>query len=98
MTDGVLVSLELATFLILIRPYSTEGRLLEYFTADSNPKAIRAGIPDKILSGSVIYDFQNGVSGFASVTDVTSVYSGYSQAVKLPAYTLVNAGDQIRHW
>ena len=58
----------------------------------SNPKAIRAGIPDKILSASVIYDFQNGLSGFASVTDVSSVYSGYSQAVKLPAYTLVNAG------
>ena len=26
------------------------------------------------------------------MTDVSSVYSGYSQAVKLPAYTLVNAG------
>ena len=62
------------------------------YAADSNPKAIRAGIPDTILSASVIYDFQNGVSGFASLTDVASVYSGYSQAVKLPAYTLVNAG------
>ena len=62
------------------------------WAADSNPKAIRAGIPDKIISASVIYDFQNGVSGFASLTDVASVYSGYSQAVKLPAYTLVNAG------
>ena len=62
------------------------------YAADSNPKAIRAGIPDTILSASVIYDFQNGVSGFASLTDVASVYSGYSQAVKLPAYTLINAG------
>ena len=62
------------------------------FTAESNPKAIRAGIPDRILSASAIYNLQNGVSGFVSVTDVTSVYSGFSQAVKLPAYTLVNAG------
>ncbi len=62
------------------------------WAAESNPKAIRAGIPDRIMSASVIYDFQNGVSGFASVTDVASVYSGYSQAVKLPAYTLINAG------
>ena len=62
------------------------------YTAESNPKAIRAGIPDRILSGSILYDFSENISGFASVTDVTSVYSGYSQAVKLPAYTLVNAG------
>ena len=62
------------------------------FTSESNPKAIRAGIPDRILSASAIYNLQNGVSGFVSVTDVTSVYSGFSQAVKLPAYTLVNAG------
>ena len=61
-------------------------------TSEANPRAIRAGIPDKILSASAIYDLQNGVSGFVSVTDVASVYSGFSQAVKLPAYTLVNAG------
>jgi iron complex outermembrane receptor protein len=70
------------------------------WAADSNPKAIRAGIPDTIMSASVIYDFQSGISGFASVTDVASVYSGYSQAVKLPAYTLVNAGIKfdIGNW
>ena len=52
------------------------------------------------MSASVIYDFQSGISGFASVTDVASVYSGYSQAVKLPAYTLVNAGIKfdIGNW
>ena len=61
-------------------------------TSESNPNAIRAGIPDQILAASAIYDLQNGVSGFVSVTDVSSVYSGFSQAVELPAYTLVNAG------
>ena len=61
-------------------------------TSEANPNAIRAGIPDQIIAASAIYDLQNGVSGFVSVTDVSSVYSGFSQAVKLPAYTLVNAG------
>ena len=37
---------------------------------------------------------------FASVADVASVYSGFSRKVKLPAYTLVNAGAQFggRRW
>lgn len=61
-------------------------------SAEVNPKAIRAGIPDRILALSAIYEFGNGTQAFASVTDVTEVYSGYSQAVELPAYTLVNAG------
>ena len=61
-------------------------------TSEANPNAIRAGIPDQIIAASAIYDLQNGVSGFVSITDVASVYSGFSQAVKLPAYTLVNAG------
>ena len=64
----------------------------DVLTSEANPNAIRAGIPDQIISASAIYDLQNGVSGFVSVTDVSSVYSGFSQAVKLPAYTLVNAG------
>ncbi len=57
-----------------------------------NPGAVRAGIPDRIIAASAVYDFNNGLQAFASVSDVTDVYSGYSQAVKLPAYTLVNAG------
>jgi iron complex outermembrane receptor protein len=64
----------------------------DVLTSEANPNAIRAGIPDQIIAASAIYDLQNGVSGFVSVTDVSSVYSGFSQAVKLPAYTLVNAG------
>ena len=37
---------------------------------------------------------------FASVADVASVYSGFSRRVKLPPYTLVNAGLQYdgRRW
>ena len=60
----------------------------------NNPEARRAGIPENILSLSAIYDVGNGWKVFGSVTDVDSVYSGFSQAVELPAYTLVNAGLQ----
>jgi len=37
---------------------------------------------------------------FASVADVASVYSGFSRKVRLPAYTLVNAGLRFdgRRW
>ena len=63
-----------------------------FVTLTGNPKARRAGVPENILSFSAIYDFQNGLQLFGSLTDVDSVYSGFSQRVKLPAYTLVNAG------
>lgn len=75
-----------------IDPTLFYGGTANGFHRTSNPRALRAGIPDQILSASVIYDFQNGVQGFASITDVESTFSGYSQAVELPAYTLVNAG------
>lgn len=63
-----------------------------FVTLTGNPRARRAGVPENILSFSAIYDFQNGLQLFGSLTDVDSVYSGFSQTVKLPAYTLVNAG------
>ncbi len=61
-------------------------------TLETNPKALRAGVPENIISVSGIYRFDNGLQLFGSVIDVDSVYSAFSQAVKLPAYTLVNAG------
>ncbi len=63
-----------------------------FVTLTGNPKARRAGVPENIVSLSGIYDFQNGLQVFGSLIDVDSVYSGFSQTVKLPAYTLVNAG------
>ncbi|WP_299267042.1 TonB-dependent receptor plug domain-containing protein [uncultured Psychrosphaera sp.] len=58
----------------------------------NNPEGLKAGIPQNIYSFTASYDFQNGFSANASVIDVDSTYSGYSQAVLLPSYTLVNAG------
>ena len=54
--------------------------------------AIKQGIPENIFSATATYDFANGLAINASVVDVDSTFSGFSKAVKLPAYTLVNAG------
>lgn len=54
--------------------------------------ARRAGMPEDIYSITGTYDFGNGWAVNGSVIDVDSVYSGVSNAVELPAYTLVNLG------
>ena len=61
---------------------------------------LKQGIPENIYSATATYDFENGFAVNASVIDVDSTYSGFSQSVKLPAYTLVNAGVtfQTEHW
>jgi len=53
-------------------------------------KARRAGIPTNTVSATATYSFDNGLAFAASATAVDSVFSGQSQAVKLPSYTLVN--------
>ena len=52
--------------------------------------AKRAGIPENLWSITGTYSFDNGISLSGSVTDVEEVFSGQSQAVKLPGYTLVD--------
>ena len=52
----------------------------------------KAGMPEDIISLTATYDFQNGFAANASVVNAASTYSGFSQAVELPSYTLVNAG------
>ncbi|MEL7022971.1 MAG: TonB-dependent receptor plug domain-containing protein [Pseudomonadota bacterium] len=54
--------------------------------------ARRAGMPENIYSFTGTYAFENGVAINASVVNVDSVFSGFSQAVELPSYTLVNLG------
>ena len=57
--------------------------------------ARRAGMPRNIASLTATYDFGNGVTLSASAVDVDAVYSGFSNSVRLPAYTLINAGIAI---
>ena len=71
------------------------GTVGGFVTLATNPKALRTGVPENIISLSAIYNFHNGLQLFASVIDVDSAYSGFSRSVKLPAYTLVNAGAKV---
>lgn len=50
----------------------------------------RAGMPENIFSAYGTYLFDNGLTLSASVTDVESAPSGFSNSVMLPAYTLLN--------
>lgn len=52
--------------------------------------AKRAGIPENLWSITGTYSFDNGIAISGSVTDVEEVFSGQSQAVRLPGYTLVD--------
>ena len=58
----------------------------------SNPDAQKAGIPENIYTLTATYDFQNGYAASLSVVDAEETTSGFSGSVKLPGYTLVNAG------
>lgn len=57
-----------------------------------NPKSLRAGVPENIISLTGTYAFDNGWAINGSVIDVDEAFSGYSQRVLLPSYTLVNLG------
>ena len=61
-------------------------------TAYSNAGAIKAGIPENTYGLTATYDFLNGYAASISVVNADEVASGFSGAVTLPSYTLVNAG------
>ncbi len=52
----------------------------------------RAGIPENMYSATATYSFDFGLALSGSLVHVDSVYSGQSQAVKLPSYTTVDLG------
>jgi iron complex outermembrane receptor protein len=60
-----------------------------------NDGARKAGIPENIVSMNFMFGFDPWVKGLSStigLSHVDSVWSGFSKQVKLPSYTLVNAG------
>ena len=61
-------------------------------TAYGNATAIKAGIPENTYGLTATYDFLNGYAASVSVVNADEVASGFSGAVTLPSYTLVNAG------
>ncbi|MYL27937.1 TonB-dependent receptor plug domain-containing protein [Halomonas sp. 22501_18_FS] len=62
----------------------------------SESDARKAGVPEHVYSVTGAYQFGNGFGMTTSVQHVDSVYSGFSKSVRLPAYTLVNAGVNYR--
>ena len=68
------------------------GGTLGGFVSNIASDSKRAGMPENIMSFTGTYDFGNGWAVNGSVIDVDSVDSGFSGAVELPAYTLVNLG------
>ena len=75
------------------------GTVGGFITLVSNPDAVRAGVPKHVAAATALYE-RGKWHTFASVADVASVYSGFSQRVRLPAYTIVNAGLRFdgRRW
>ena len=77
---------------------------LTFVGTGNNSGARKAGIPEDIGSINFIYSFSEGfLKGLTStlgVTHVSSTYSGFSQAVELPEYTLLNLGlnYETKHW
>lgn len=59
---------------------------------NSKEQALKAGIPENMYSLTGAYKFDSGVRLTASVIHADETYSGFARAVKLPSYTLLNAG------
>lgn len=68
------------------------GTLAGLPEAPNKAAARRAGTPKNVYTFTGTYAFNNGLAINASVVSVDSVNSGFTQAVELPAYTLVNIG------
>ena len=79
--------------------------------APNDAAAEKAGIPKNVYSVYGIFSLDdvvagwmngalNGITGSVGVTHVDSAWSGFSKVVKLPAYTLLNAGFHYEnvHW
>lgn len=56
----------------------------------------RAGIPEDLYSATATYSFDNGLALAGSISRVPAVFSGQSQVVKLPAYTLVDLSASFK--
>lgn len=67
------------------------GQLFGLLPITTKDQARRAGIPKDLFSATATYSFDNGLALAGSFTHVPSVFSGQSQVVRLPAYTLVDA-------
>jgi len=69
------------------------GYVMQGLTPVSSEEAAKkSGIPENMMSITGAYNFGDGYSITASAVHADSTYSGFSKAIKLPSYTLFNAG------
>ncbi|WP_323813099.1 TonB-dependent siderophore receptor [Cellvibrio sp. NN19] len=69
------------------------GYVMKGLTLVNNEEdATKSGIPENMVSITGAYNFGDGYSITASAVHADSTYSGFSKAIKLPSYTLFNAG------
>lgn len=66
------------------------GQPIGLVPINSKSDSKRAGIPENMYSATATYAFDFGLALSGSLVHVDSVYSGQSQAVKLPSYTTVD--------
>ena len=66
------------------------GQPIGLVPINSKSDSRRAGIPTNLLSATATYAFDNGIALSASGVKVDSVFSGQSQAVRLPGYTKID--------
>lgn len=66
------------------------GQPIGLVPINSKSDSRRAGIPTNLFSATATYAFDNGIALSASGVKVDSVFSGQSQAVRLPGYTKID--------
>ncbi len=76
------------------------GSVIGIPAAPNRDDARRAGIPENIYTMTGTYSWDNGWQVYGSVVAVDSVFSGFSRAVELPSYVLINfgVGYQTDQW
>ncbi|WP_082453948.1 TonB-dependent siderophore receptor [Sphingomonas sp. Leaf62] len=72
------------------------GQPIGLVPINSRSDARRAGIPANLYSATATYGFDNGLSFSGSLVKVDSVFSGQSQAVRLPGYTLLDLSSSYQ--
>lgn len=102
--DGTQFSFAGAADLQGVNPALIYGGVVPSIVLVGDREASRkAGIPENVLSVYALFSASgalDGLTGSIGITDVDSVYSGFSKTVKLPAYTLLNASVfyETRSW
>jgi iron complex outermembrane recepter protein len=70
------------------------------FPVSTTGGTLKAGLPKILYSVNFLGSFDpwvQGLSGSVAVTHSSKVYSGFSESIQLPAYTLVNTGLRFEH-